>query len=183
VAKVRTRHKEKGGVPPFNKGGLGGIWGKALSPKIEMKKHRFKQLDTVLRHRKLLEDQKKVALAEVARIHQRELAQLESIRKSRNKYAEELWERQKNGVSINEVLLYIPYLKSLEQREQAQMEITDKASQKEALARQELIEASKQYKIIEKLKDNLQQEYEEELRIAERKFLDEIATNRFILNR
>jgi len=146
-----------------------------------MKKRRFKQLDTVLRYRKLLEDQKNAALAEAVRIHQHELEQLKSIGKLREKYTEELQEKQTKGVSINEVRLYIPYLKSLEQREQTQMEITDKASQKETLARQELIEASKQYKIIEKLRDNSQQEYEEELRIAEQKFLDDIAANRFIL--
>jgi len=147
-----------------------------------MKKRRFKQLDTVLRYRKLLEDQKNAALAEAVRIHQHELEQLKSFGKLREKYTEELQEKQTKGVSINEVQLYIPYLKSLEQREQTQMEITDKASQKETLARQELIEASKQYKIIEKLRDNSQQEYKKELRVAEQKFLDDIAANRFILN-
>lgn len=154
-----------------------------LSHKIDMRKNRFKQLDMVLRYRKLQEDQKSVAFAEVTRIHRRELEQLEAIRAQRSKYAEELWEKEAKGVAIKEVMLYMPYLKSLKQSEQAQMEITDKASQRVTLAHQELIEARKQYKIIETLKDNMQQEYEEELRTAEQKFLDEIATNRFILNK
>ena len=148
-----------------------------------MKKHQLKQLDTVLRYRKLLEDQRNAALAEADRVHRRALEQLETISEQRNKSVEELWEKEKKGVSINEVVTYTPYLKSLKQNEQSQMEITDKASQKVTLARQELIEARKQYKIIEKLKDNLSQEYEEELRTAEQKFLNEIAANRFILNR
>jgi len=148
-----------------------------------MKKRSFKQLDTVLRYRKLLEDQKNAALAEATRIHLRELEELESFREQRTKHAEELREKEKKGVSIKEVVFYIPYLKSLKQSEQAQVEITDKASQRVTLARQELIEASKQHKIIETLKDNLRQEYEEELRTTEQKFLNEIAANRFILNR
>ncbi|MBX7143849.1 MAG: flagellar export protein FliJ [Oligoflexia bacterium] len=138
-----------------------------------MKKFRFR-LEQVLRFRRATRDEKLRILLECrGREHeaQMRLQHLESER-GRRLVPED------NVLGVEAYMLSAMYVKRLDLEIERQKELLKKyeAESSEALA--QYIEASKEVRSLETLKDRRQREYMERVNYEEAKFLDEIATQK-----
>jgi flagellar FliJ protein len=144
-----------------------------------MKKFKFK-LETVLKVKIRIEDLRKIELREAE--FRREKARIElcrwqeevevNIRLYREKFRQRI-----NPEEANNYHQYLTWLNH--QLDLAAMQL--KLCEREvAERRQKLVEASKEKKILEKLKEKAYQNYQAEQLKAEIEFLDELGTGRFI---
>ena len=139
------------------------------------------KLEPVLKLRKRTEERLQIELAELKLSYEREKEKLKELIHTKNRCERDIREKYgKEETTLSEVLLYIHYLEKLkmdiEQQEQLLRKIEGQVEDK----RNELLKASQERKIIEKLRENSEREYREAENRKERVFLDEIATNKFI---
>lgn len=144
-----------------------------------MNKFKFK-LETVLKVKARIEDLRKMELREAesrrdqARLElyrwQKEIA--DNIRLYREKFQQRI-----NPEEVNNYHRYLTWLNR--QADSAALQLQEREKEV-AERRQKLVEASKEKKILEKLKDKAYQDYQAEQLRAEIQFLDELGTGRFI---
>lgn len=144
-----------------------------------MKQFKFK-LETVLKVKTRIEDLRKLELGEAE--FRREKARLElsrcqeevtiNIRLYREKFQQRI-----NPDEANNYYQYLTWLNH--QVDLASLKLQE-CEKEVAERRQRLIEASKEKKILEKLKEKAYQDYQAEQLNAEINFLDELGTGRFI---
>ena len=136
-------------------------------------------LESVLRHRKLVEEnlQKELAILRLSLVDERE--KLRNFKESRSKFLEELKRKQEEGTTISDVFLYLPFIeqlsKDIEKQKKNVLELENDVEQK----RQDLVEATKKKKTLEKLKDKGLKAYKQEMTKDEQEFMNEVAVNRF----
>lgn len=133
------------------------------------------QLQSVLNFRQILEDRakqrlfevrKKVAHMEEEKDHQENLIQ---------QLSKELEFKKQQGTSVQEIILYQNYIK-LKQNQIEQLELDLKEAYREVLEKEKaLLEASRDKKLFEKLKETQNKRYEQYIQFEETKELDEIA--------
>ena len=145
-----------------------------------MKQFRFR-LQPLLRLRKQQEDQKKRAVgALLSQIHdlQRQALELAEAIKAEGDTLKQQYIQ--GNVDLNWVSHYRRYVTSVQcaiaERIQTATNIQEKLHQ----ARRDLAEAAKQTKILEKLKERQQKQYEREWQRKENRELDEIGTKVFL---
>lgn len=146
---------------------------------MAQKSFKFK-LQSVLDYKQDLEDKEKEKLAKILQELDQAIKHRDFLLQKREQARLELKDKQKKGdVNVNELRFYTNYLKKLDQDiVQANINIeTIRAREKEQ--RQVLLEAAKQRKIYEKLKEKHKEQFEEEIAQAERKLIDEMATVKF----
>jgi flagellar FliJ protein len=146
-----------------------------------MNKFKFK-LETVLKVKIRMEDLRKIELRE-AELRQ-EKARLElcrwqdeveaNIRLYREKFQQRIIPEEANN--------YHRYLTWLNRQVDMAMIKLQECQREVAECRQKLIEAAKEKKVLEKLKEKAYQAYRAEELSAEIKFLDELGTGRYIRN-
>ncbi len=137
------------------------------------------RLQPLLNYRQLEEDRLQRELAGI--YTQRESAQavLADLQTSRAKTFARFQQRQREGLSAPELKQYDCYLSAVDndiRRQQRRIEDI-RRQYKEKLA--ELLEAVKKRKMLDKLKEGQAYREAERLRLAERNFLDEVATTTF----
>jgi flagellar FliJ protein len=136
-------------------------------------------LESVLNHRKLVEEnlQKELAVLRLSLVDERE--KLRKYKESRSKLLEELKRKQEEGTTISDVFLYLPFIeqlsKDIEKQKKNILELENDVEQK----RQDLVGATKKKKTLEKLKDKGLKTYKQEMTKNEQEFLNEVAVNRF----
>jgi len=149
---------------------------------VEMKKYRFK-LESLLKYRQLSEDKLRQELAIKMQNLRRCEKKLSFMRSEKKRYAVEFNQVQSSGVRGNRIFVYRNYLsgmtKQIEQQEIKRMESKKEVDE----AQKDYLEARKKLKSVEKLKEKDFQRYLDEMKIFERKALDEIATTQYIANR
>ncbi|HOJ77337.1 MAG TPA: flagellar export protein FliJ [Bacillota bacterium] len=145
-----------------------------------MKKFKFK-LETVLKVRTRLEDLRKRELRQAELRLEEALRQLKrrqaEIAETTAMYQENL---QKQRLDLNLATYYHNYLNKLNQLLVEDYARIDRCNEDLAKARQNLIEATKEKKIVEKLKEKAYEEYKSAELKQETEFLDELGTTRFI---
>ncbi len=144
-----------------------------------MKKFKFK-LETVLKVKTRVEDLRKLELREAEL--RREEARLELCRcqeevEANIRIYREKFQQRINPEEANNYHLYLTWLNR--QVDLAMLKLQER-DQEVAEQRQRLIEASKEKKILEKLKEKAYQAFKAEQLNAEIKFLDELGTDRYI---
>jgi flagellar FliJ protein len=144
--------------------------------------YRF-SLETVLNYRKHTEDALRkefVAGKKELLMKEKKLARLDEVM-MQNLMA--LQEKQRDGARVSDITLYDNYIKqiSIDRREQINSIITleDQLRQKCS----ELIEAMKDRKILDRLKEKELETYRRELERKERIFMSEIAVSGFNMRR
>ena len=136
-------------------------------------------LESVLNHRKLVEEnlQKELAILRLSLVDERE--KLGKYKESRSKFLEELKRKQEEGTTISDVFLYLPFIeqlsKDIEKQKKNVLELENDVEQK----RLDLVEATKKKKTLEKLKEKGLKAYKEEITKNEQEFLNEVAVNRY----
>ncbi|MBD3182255.1 hypothetical protein GF312_08185 [Candidatus Poribacteria bacterium] len=139
-------------------------------------KNKFR-LAKLIKYRKSLEDQKRIALAAVEEKLQKAKEELYYLRETQELCHESL-NKTPEDARILLMCLNSSALRAFKQRK------VIKNIDKEILdAKEELAEASKSRKIVEKLKDRHQQRLEKKFIKQERKYLDEVASIRYLRNK
>lgn len=148
-----------------------------------MKKFRFR-LETVLKLRRLAEDEKKRVVGELlSEIHRRQQEAVE-LDASARAVGGELKERNGAGrIDLTWLGNYESYVSHVRSSIAEIIKSVVQLQQKLAEARQELAEAAKGARIIEKLKEKRKERYDDHLSRAETREQDEVATKNFIRSR
>ena len=145
-----------------------------------MKQFRFR-LQPLLRLRKQQEDQKKRAVgALLSQIHdlQRQALELAEAIKAEGETLKQQYEQ--GNVDLNWVSHYRRYVTSVQRAIAERIQTATNVQEKLHQARRDLAEAAKQTKILEKLKERQQKQYEREWQRNENRELDEIGTKVFL---
>jgi flagellar protein FliJ len=144
-----------------------------------MMKFKFK-LETVLKVKIRVEElrQKELMQAEILREQaQRQLLlRQQEVARTLNNYREDLQKK----IDVYQATNYDRFLKWLNKQVDLAALHLEQCVRLVTEARKRLVEASKEKKILEKLKDKAYQEYKAEEQRIENKFLDELGTGGFI---
>ena len=136
------------------------------------------QFQSILDLKARLEDQKKAKLGEVTEILNQEVDKLTILNDEKKKQFKLMKEKNNTGFTPKELISYNNYMERLKKSISIQEMVVEKARQAVEKARQELIVASKERKMFEKLKEKKLEEYWEEYYRKEQITLDEIASYR-----
>jgi len=135
------------------------------------------RLDNVLEFRKQVEDQYKRELASLKLLLLKEEKFLRDLEQKKAAMQETLKAQQCDTLNMDEILNYYNYLSVCRQKIVDQIAVINQCIELIETKRNELVNASKEKKIIEKLKDNQYQEFKQLLDRIETKMIDEIATS------
>ncbi len=136
-------------------------------------RRRFR-LAQLLKYRKLIEDQRRTALAMIKGKQYREEEKLFHIQETQRSYQQQLQNTQ------GKTSLHLSYLDALSQDNFFQRKILQELHGQALKATDELVEASKSRKTVEKLRDKKMEQYKQYMIQQERKELDELAAGRFV---
>ena len=142
-----------------------------------MKKFSY-QLETVLMHRKLLEEAVQLGFAAIARRLAMEREVLEAQVRQGEQLSTELAEKEKSNFDIQESLLYREYLAILEKEVQQTQERIRQLEIEFAKKREELLAATRKRKILDVHKGHEHTRYIQEADKEEQKGIDEISSIR-----
>ncbi|BBO88297.1 flagellar export protein FliJ [Desulfosarcina ovata] len=137
------------------------------------------RLQAVLDHRQFVEDNLKKELAE---IRQQAMAAEKTLEQMENKEqftAEALRNEQVSGLASDHVTAYHSYLRRLSDRIVAQKTLIVTIENRISRKQDEVLEAMKKRQILEKLKDQGLDRYNQTLVRKETNFIDEIAVNQY----
>jgi len=143
-----------------------------------MKDYRF-NLEPVLNHRRLVEEtlQKDLAISKISLIDETE--RLITYEKNRDQLLEELQQIQKEGTTTSDILLYLPFIeqvsKDIERQKKRVLELEKQVGQN----LKDLLEATKNKKALQKLKEKAFKTYNQKLIKNEQDFLNEVAVSQF----
>lgn len=137
------------------------------------------RLQPALNYREILEDRARQALAEALKAQIEAQEALEGEKASEAELHEEFALRQKEGIAPDELALYRNYLRRKAEMIEECSKQLQQAGELVEERREELCNASKEKKVLEKLKEKKQAEYELELSRQEANLMDEIAVQKF----
>lgn len=139
------------------------------------------RLQTVLDLASRVQDQKAQVLAAAQARRQSVIELLEDLRLQQQTRRDELLEAQQSGIlDLQAIQWSLQFLGSLADREVAQEAALVKADEEVEAARAELMEAAQKVQILEKLRQKARADYNLQLDREEAKFIDELATVRFV---
>jgi flagellar FliJ protein len=146
-----------------------------------MKKFKYR-LESLLKIKEHIEKEKQKAHAYAMKRVQDQLAELDDIERTKMDTLEGQRVAMTGRISLAEALVYSRYIMKLKKDRvtgDGMLNAFEKAAEKK---RGELVEASRERQIYEKLKEKLKERYIKEHALDERKQADETATTRFVRN-
>lgn len=139
------------------------------------------RLQTVLDLANRIQDQKAQLLATAQARRQSVQELLETLIEQQQTKRDELLAAQQSGVlDLQAIQWSLQFLGSLAERTVAQRVALEKADEEVEAARAELMEAAQKVQVLEKLKQKARADYNLRLDREEAKFIDELATVRFV---
>ncbi len=138
------------------------------------------KLQAVLDHRQFLEDNLKKELAEMHLQIMAAQQQLDSLKRKAMNTATALKMEQAQGLSSEQVVAYHVYLNRLSERITRQKTVIMDVKEQESVKQGELREAVQKRQILDKLKDQALDRYNQVMLKKEMNFIDEIAVNQFV---
>ncbi|NOY52942.1 MAG: flagellar export protein FliJ [Deltaproteobacteria bacterium] len=139
--------------------------------------YRFR-FESVLRYRQQAMDQVRREFSELQRKLVTEYSRLDLLEQTGREYARLFHERQGEGIAIREVGLFQSFFHRLHFETDAQRKKLYSLNQRVEGKRQELLDASKKKKVLERLREVEEDQYREEERKREQRQYDEIAVNK-----
>ncbi len=137
-------------------------------------------LQAVLDHRQLIEDQLKRELAHLQHSLQLARQELERLENRMNATMVTLQQEQAAGMSSGQVVAVHAYLRRLSERISRQTGLVVDVEKQASTKRDQLNEALKRRKILENLKEQGLERYQRMMVKKEMNFIDEIAVSRFV---
>ncbi|MEA2030426.1 MAG: flagellar export protein FliJ [candidate division Zixibacteria bacterium] len=145
-----------------------------------MKKFKFR-LQSLLKVREHMENQRKKDLADANRQVMKQESELETLSQKNDNTIKGKRKNQSGNISIAELLVYSRYLLKLRQNNLAGRELLSALYSTKEKKRRELLEASKERKVYEKLKEHDEERFNKEATDSARKESDETGINTFRL--
>lgn len=147
-----------------------------------MGQKRFKfKLQSILDYKQQIEDEEKEKLAKLMQEEQKAKEYLETLKQNREREVFNLKEKQQEGtLNIDELKLIHNHIQYLGVQIENQKIKISNLQKKIEEQRQKLMEATKERKSYEKLKEKQQERFLQEIETEERKMIDELATTRHI---
>ena len=136
-------------------------------------------LEPLLNYRKSIEETRKKDLALLNRLMIEAKRRLNDYKKKRQRFNMELQLKQKEGITVFENLLYFNFMDQLSGKVNTQKDEILKVGKQCDQKRKDLIEAVKERKTLDKLKEKKMDIYKQELSKNEREFLNDVAINGF----
>lgn len=133
------------------------------------------QLQPVLRHREILEDKSRQDFAEALGRERQLQEQVEARRSELLALQEELRTRQSHGIAVQDLLLFEESIAHVGRRLSVLMREAEEARHEIDRRREALAEASRDRRLLEKLKEKKKEEHGREMARQETILLDEIA--------
>ena len=139
------------------------------------------RLESVLNYRRTIEENLLKELSELRRQLSLEEDRLKMMIFEKDRHINDLGSLQKGGVTlqIEDIKLYFSYLNGLELKIKNQGDIIKKCQERVDKKLAEVVNAMKNRKILEVIKERGYREYTREINLKEQRLLDEIAVNRF----
>ena len=137
-------------------------------------------LEPVLNHRKALEEGIQRELAAIERLAAYEKKKLKVFINRKKSLASELRQKQERGISILESILYVDFIRRLSVQIEKQSELVLAFEKDVNRKREDLIDAVKKRKSLEKLDEKGFRAYMRKALKDEQNFMNEVAVNRFI---
>jgi len=136
-------------------------------------------LEPVLNHRKYIEEILQRELGVYEKLLNDERKKLRAYKRVKIRFTQELREKQRDGISISENLLYSQFLDRILEDVDKQTEKVWAMEGEFDQKRDGLINAVKNRKTLDKLKEREVKTHDQELAKNERDFLNEVAIARF----
>jgi flagellar FliJ protein len=136
-------------------------------------------MQPVLDHRQFIEDNLKKELAEIRQQAIANQQQIKSLEGKEMDTVAALKREQAGGVSSDQMVAYHAYLKQLSDRIARQITVACEIKDRESKKQDELREAMKKRQILEKLKEQGLDRYNQMMLKKEISFIDEMAVNQF----
>ncbi len=143
-----------------------------------MKRFSF-SLETLLRHRKNLEEKERIALSRTYSQLQIEVNRRNELLSKQNDALAELSHKRSTGKDCEEMHWFYPYLKRLEGELGAcakQIALLEKTFEEQRML---VVQASKNKKVLDSLKSKKEKEFNSEIEKLEQKAIDELVTVQF----
>ena len=137
-------------------------------------------MQTVLDHRQFIEDQLKKDLAEIRQQVMAAHQQLKLMKRKEMDTRTALRQEQAEGVSSDQVVAYHAYFKRLSDRIARQVTVISEIKDRESKKQDALLESMKKRQILEKLKDQSLDRYNQMILKKEMNFIDEVAINQYV---
>ncbi len=140
--------------------------------------YRF-NLQVVLDYRKRIEEGLQIELSQIQRELEKEKQLLLAYRREKNYYEEELVKREEKEINVNEALLYRDYLRGMRIKIKEQRDIVAKAKGDFDIKQNELLNATKKRKVLEKVKEKEWKRFKENIERRERILVDEVGMRKY----
>lgn len=140
--------------------------------------YRF-NLQVVLDYRKRIEEGLQIELSQIQRELEKEKQLFLAYRREKNYYEEELVKREEKEINVNEALLYRDYLRGMRIKIKEQRDIVAKAKGDFDIKQNELLNATKKRKVLEKVKEKEWKRFKENVERRERILVDEAGMRKY----
>jgi flagellar FliJ protein len=137
------------------------------------------KLQSVLEYRRNVEERVQGEFSEFKRYLEEQKAVLSALVKERKAFMEDLRSMQRGSIRADDIAALVAYVEVIREKETAQMEVIRKAQDDLEKKRLELIDAVKNRKVMESLREKHEEEYRKHLRETEQKHSDEMAVLKF----
>ena len=143
--------------------------------------YRF-NLQVLLDYRKRIEEGLQLECSQIQRELESEKEVLLSCHQEKARYEEELAEKESREVNLQESVLYRDYLRGMRKKiEELKNRVATKKIELDT-KQEELLAATKNRKVLEKVKEKHAKEFMHELDKRERRFVDEVGIRRYQRN-
>ena len=140
--------------------------------------YRF-NLQVLLDYRKRIEEGFQIELSLIQRELENARQELLSSQQEKTHYEEELAERESREVNLHESILYRDYLRGIRKKIEEQRDRVATIKIKFDKKQEELLAATKNRKVLEKVREKQAMEFMQELQKKERAFVDEVGIRRY----
>ena len=140
--------------------------------------YRF-NLQVLLDYRKRIEEGLQIELSQVQRKLEKEKQLLTAYHREKRYYEEELVRREEKEIDVSEALLYRDYLRGMRIRIKEQRDMVAKAKGDLDIKQNELLNATKKRKVLEKVKEKEWKRFKEILERKEHIFIDEVGMRKY----
>ena len=139
-------------------------------------------LQVVLDYRKRIEEGLQIELSRIQRELETARQALWSSQQEKVRYEEELAEREAREFNLHESVLYRDYLRGMRKKIKGQRDRVATIKIELDTKQEELLAATKQRKVLEKVKEKHAKEFMDNLQRQEKMFVDEINIRRYQRN-
>ncbi|MEN6469831.1 MAG: flagellar export protein FliJ [Smithella sp.] len=137
------------------------------------------KLQSVLEYRHNIEEKILNEFSDLKRILEEKKAVLKALIDERHRLMDELRNMQRSMMRADDLAALVAYVENLRLKEKEQKNIIEQASEKVEAKRKELMEALKNKKVMENLRDKHAEEYQKNMNELEQKNSDEMSVLKY----